>query len=73
MQHRDENWLRCCCSSDAGVMVGDRWRDVDCARAAGCRAIFIQRGYKEILRQTPDFTVVNFTEAVDAVLRDAGF
>jgi len=25
------------------------WRDVDCARAAGCRAIFIQRDYEESL------------------------
>ena len=52
-------------------VIGDRWRDVDCARAAGCRAIFIQRGYKETLRETPDFTVANFNEAVSAVLGDA--
>jgi D-glycero-D-manno-heptose 1,7-bisphosphate phosphatase len=30
-------------------VIGDRWRDVDCARASGCRAIFIQLGYKETL------------------------
>lgn len=53
-------------------VIGDRWRDVDCARAAGCQAIFIQRGYKEALRQKPDFTVSSFHEAVNAVLRDAG-
>ena len=52
-------------------VIGDRWRDVDCARAAGCRAILIQRGYKEPLRQAPDFTVANFNEAVTSVLRDA--
>jgi len=52
-------------------VIGDRWRDVDCARAAGCRAIFIQRGYDETLREAPDFTVTNFEEAVTAVLRDA--
>jgi D-glycero-D-manno-heptose 1,7-bisphosphate phosphatase len=52
-------------------VIGDRWRDVDCARAAGCRAIFIQRGYNEILRAAPDLTVTNFKEAVTAVLRDA--
>jgi len=51
-------------------VIGDRWRDVDCARAAGCRAIFIQRGYKEKLREPPDFTVTNFNDAVSAVLRD---
>jgi D-glycero-D-manno-heptose 1,7-bisphosphate phosphatase len=53
-------------------VIGDRWRDVDCARAAGCRAIFIQRGYKETLRKAPDVTVANFNDAVNAVLRDAG-
>ena len=52
-------------------VIGDRWRDVDCARAAGCRAIFIQRGYDETLREAPDFTVTNFEEAVTALLRDA--
>ncbi|HZR06408.1 MAG TPA: HAD-IIIA family hydrolase [Candidatus Udaeobacter sp.] len=57
----------------ASYVIGDRWRDVDCARSAGCRAIFIQRGYQENLREVPDFTVVNFSEAVDAVLRDARF
>ena len=50
-------------------VIGDRWRDIDCARAAGCGAIFIDRGYKEHLRQTPDVTVANFKEAVNAVLR----
>jgi D-glycero-D-manno-heptose 1,7-bisphosphate phosphatase len=53
-------------------VIGDRWRDVDCAHAAGCRAIFIERGYKESLREAPDFTVVNFNDAVSAVLREAG-
>jgi D-glycero-D-manno-heptose 1,7-bisphosphate phosphatase len=53
-------------------VIGDRWRDVDCARAAGCGAIFIERDYKESLREAPDFTVANFNDAVTAVLRDAG-
>jgi D-glycero-D-manno-heptose 1,7-bisphosphate phosphatase len=51
-------------------VIGDRWRDVDCARAAGCRAIFIQRGYKEKLREPPDFSVANFNDAVSAILSD---
>ena len=52
-------------------VIGDRWRDIDCARAAGCRAVFIQRGYKEALRAAPDFIVASLNEAVSAVLRDA--
>ena len=58
--------------TEKSYVIGDRWRDVDCARAARCRAILIQRGYKESLRETPDFTVSNFNDAVSAVLRDAG-
>jgi len=51
-------------------VIGDRWRDINCARAAGCRAIFIERGYEESLREAPDFTVANFGDAVTALLRD---
>ena len=49
-------------------LIGDRWRDVDCAHAAGCRAIFIDHGYREALKERPEFTVSNFAEAVRAVL-----
>ncbi len=28
-------------------MVGDRWRDVDAGAAAGCRTVWIDRGYRE--------------------------
>jgi D-glycero-D-manno-heptose 1,7-bisphosphate phosphatase len=52
-------------------VIGDRWRDINCARAAGCRAIFIERGYDEPLRQPPDFTVASFGDAVNALLRQS--
>jgi D-glycero-D-manno-heptose 1,7-bisphosphate phosphatase len=51
-------------------VIGDRWRDVDCAHAAGCRAVFIDHGYRETLRETPDFTVSTFREAVATVLQN---
>jgi len=50
-------------------MVGDRWRDIDCGRRAGVRTIFIDYGYAEELRETPDFTVRSFTEAAALILR----
>jgi D-glycero-D-manno-heptose 1,7-bisphosphate phosphatase len=50
-------------------MVGDRWRDIDCGHAAGCRTIFIDRGYAEELRQKPDFSAGNLAEAADIILR----
>lgn len=56
----------------ASFLIGDRWQDVDCARAAGCRAVFIDYGYAEPLRQQPDITVKTFSAAVDAVLSEAG-
>ena len=49
-------------------MVGDRWRDVDCGHAAGCKTIFIDRGYAEELKQEPDFSARNLAEAVDIIL-----
>ncbi len=55
-------------SLSASFMVGDRWRDVDCGHAAGCRTVFIDRGYQETLRQPPDFTVGSFAEAVEVIL-----
>lgn len=49
-------------------MIGDRWRDVDCGRAAGCRTIFIDRGYAEGLRQQPDFRAKDLLEAARIIL-----
>jgi len=52
-------------------MVGDRWRDVDCGHAAGCRTIFVDRGYAEELKQKPDFSARNLAEAADIILRES--
>jgi D-glycero-D-manno-heptose 1,7-bisphosphate phosphatase len=52
-------------------MVGDRWRDIDCGHAAGCRTIFIDRGYAETLCQVPDFRADNLLEAAAIILRAA--
>jgi D-glycero-D-manno-heptose 1,7-bisphosphate phosphatase len=49
-------------------MVGDRWRDVDCGHAAGCKTIFVDRGYSEELKQKPDFCVKNLLEAAEIIL-----
>ena len=53
---------------ERSFLIGDRWRDVDCAHAAGCRAIFIDHGYREPLREKPEFTVKTFREAVATIL-----
>jgi D-glycero-D-manno-heptose 1,7-bisphosphate phosphatase len=49
-------------------MVGDRWRDIDCGYAAGCKTIFIDRGYDEALKQKPDFTAPDLPSAAKLIL-----
>ena len=52
-------------------MVGDRWRDIDCGHAAGCKTVLIDRGYVEQLRQKPDFVAKNLAEAAK-IIREQG-
>jgi D-glycero-D-manno-heptose 1,7-bisphosphate phosphatase len=42
-QMRDERGI----SLGHSYMIGDRWRDIDAGRNAGCRTVFIDRGYAE--------------------------
>jgi D-glycero-D-manno-heptose 1,7-bisphosphate phosphatase len=49
-------------------MIGDRWRDIDCGAAAGCRTIFIDHGYDEPLRAAPDFRAPSLRAAVPVLL-----
>ena len=49
-------------------MVGDRWRDVDCGHAAGCRTIFIDHGYTEPLRKSPHHRAKNLLEAARLIV-----
>jgi D-glycero-D-manno-heptose 1,7-bisphosphate phosphatase len=50
-------------------MVGDRWRDIDCGHAAGCRTIFIDYQYDEELKQPPDFRCRSLLEAAEIILQ----
>lgn len=49
-------------------MVGDRWRDVEAGKAAGCRTILIEMGYSEKLHSPPDWSVTSLTTAVETIL-----
>jgi D-glycero-D-manno-heptose 1,7-bisphosphate phosphatase len=48
-------------------MVGDRWRDIDCGKAARCRTILVECGYRERLRAQPEFRVKNLLEAAEII------
>jgi D-glycero-D-manno-heptose 1,7-bisphosphate phosphatase len=56
---------------DRSFMVGDRWRDVDCGYAAGCRTIFIDHGYSEPLKKLPHYRVKNLLEAARIIVEVA--
>jgi D-glycero-D-manno-heptose 1,7-bisphosphate phosphatase len=48
-------------------MVGDRWRDVEAGLRAGCRTVFVDRGYDERSPQ-PDVSVSDMGEAAVWIL-----
>lgn len=49
-------------------MVGDRWRDIEAGRRAGCRTLLIGDGYAEGLKSPPDIAVASLSEAADWIL-----
>jgi D-glycero-D-manno-heptose 1,7-bisphosphate phosphatase len=51
--------------------VGDRWVDIEAGMRAGCRTIWIDRGYSEQQPALPDFVAVELASAVDYILQSA--
>lgn len=49
--------------SEACVIVGDRWRDIEAGRRAGCRTVLVGDGYGEDFPSDPDERVRNVWEA----------
>jgi transaldolase len=52
-------------------MVGDRWRDIDAGRAAGCRTVLIDHHYSETIPNEPDYRATTITDAADWILTQA--
>ncbi|TAK74927.1 MAG: HAD family hydrolase [Gammaproteobacteria bacterium] len=46
------------------IMIGDRWKDIDAGKNAGCQTIWINRVYSE-KSPTPDFTTTSLLEAAN--------
>ncbi len=52
----------------ASFIIGDRWRDIEAGRRAGCHTIFIDYGYSEKQPTAPDARVKSLAEGVEVVL-----
>lgn len=50
------------------IMVGDRWRDIEAGKRAGCRTVFVDAGYAEPVPAEPDHKVSSLQEAVPWIL-----
>lgn len=46
-------------------MVGDRWRDIQAGRSAGCATVWIDRKYSECAPTVPDFTADSLQAAAN--------
>ncbi len=70
--------LLLCAAAKYGVslsesfIIGDRWRDAEAGRNAGCRTIWINYNYDEVWKgAAPDQTVQSLAEAVEWILHDS--
>jgi D-glycero-D-manno-heptose 1,7-bisphosphate phosphatase len=53
----------------ASYMIGDRWRDIEAGRRAGCKTFFIDCGYDEHAPQSYDFRVSSLADAARIILQ----
>ena len=50
------------------VVVGDRWRDIEAGRRAGCHTVFVDHGYRERQPAEPDLVASSLAEALPWIL-----
>lgn len=48
-------------------IIGDRWKDIEAGKCAGCKTIFIDCNYKETKPSSPDFTTDSLLNAVHLI------
>jgi D-glycero-D-manno-heptose 1,7-bisphosphate phosphatase len=52
-------------------MVGDRWRDIEAGRRAGCRTVLIGDGYGETFPSTPTKNVASLSAAAYWIIKQS--
>ena len=48
-------------------MVGDRWRDIDAGKNAGCKSVLIKSQNIEGIKQKPDFEIDTLSELLEFI------
>ena len=51
-----------------GFVIGDRWRDIEAGRSAGCRTVWIDRGYNEKLPSKFDHRATSLLAAAQWIV-----
>ena len=49
-------------------LVGDRWKDIDAGKMAGCKTIFIDYQYSESLHYQPDYITTSMFNASEWII-----
>jgi len=50
------------------IMIGDRWRDIEAGKAAGCSTVLIRSEYAERQAENPDIIAESLFEASELIL-----
>lgn len=50
-------------------MIGDRWRDIEAGRSAGCRTILLGEGYGEIFPYAPTIKLASLPRAASWIIQ----
>ncbi|MBF0504450.1 MAG: HAD family hydrolase [Candidatus Omnitrophica bacterium] len=53
---------------NSSYMVGDRSKDIEAGKRAGCKTVFIDYGYSEKQPQSVDYRVASLSEAAQIIL-----
>jgi len=56
----------------ASFMIGDRWRDIEAGKLAGCKTVLIDYHYAETNHSRPHYRTSSLTGAVDWILKRKG-
>jgi len=61
-----------CVDLAGSFMVGDRWRDIEAGRRAGCRTVLIGDGYGEAFPYAPAIKFASLSEAASWIIQQRG-